>query len=52
MFETLLLIGKAQYIGKSFDVISIYASRMTYEDKSDAYGNFTFSKEIGYNKQP
>ena len=28
------------------------ASRVTYEDKSDAYGNFTFSKEIGYNKQP
>jgi hypothetical protein len=28
------------------------ASRMTYEDKSDAYGNFTFSKEIGYTSNP
>jgi hypothetical protein len=25
---------------------------MTYKDKSDAYGNFTFKKEIGYNKPP
>ena len=25
---------------------------MAYEDKSDAHGNFTFSKGIGYNKQP
>jgi len=25
---------------------------MAYKDKSDAYGNFTFNKEIGYNKQP
>jgi hypothetical protein len=25
---------------------------VTYKDKSDAYGNFTFSKEVGYNKPP
>ena len=28
------------------------ASRMTYEDKSEAYGNFTFSKEVGYTSNP
>ena len=28
------------------------ASRMTYEDKSNAYGNFTFTKEIGYTSNP
>ncbi|NQE06559.1 hypothetical protein C5S32_11880 [ANME-1 cluster archaeon GoMg1] len=28
------------------------ASRMMYEDKSEAYGNFTFSKEIGYTSNP
>ena len=25
---------------------------MTYKDKSNAYGNFTFEKKIGYNKPP
>jgi hypothetical protein len=25
---------------------------MTYKDKSNAYGNFTFSKEIGYTSKP
>ena len=28
------------------------ASRMTCEDKSNAYGNFTFEKRVGYNKPP
>nr|QNO51665.1 hypothetical protein IGDPAKFA_00019 [Methanosarcinales archaeon ANME-1 ERB6] len=28
------------------------ASRMMYEDTSEAYGNFTFSKEIGYTSNP
>jgi len=35
--------------GRNTDTTS---SGMTYEDKSDAYGNFTFRKEIGYNKPP
>jgi uncharacterized repeat protein (TIGR01451 family) len=28
------------------------ASRMMYEDKSEAYGNFTFSKGVGYTSNP